>query len=273
MDQQPQAPRPPQPPTGPPQPPTGPQQPPTGPQQPNPYGAPQPSGNKKTGLIIGIIIAAVLLIGGGVTALVITLNNKDSKSSSQSSSKSDDSSKKKDDSKSDSADNDDKLRSANATTAKYLTEFDAVCSTGSISNAADYTKPYKIVAFYGSPTRDDNWSQVSLPYKATYKADYDKFETTNVVACLTPDKASAVKSKTCDFKSGSDNVSIDYYAVKYNVSLYEAKSGKKIKDLGTVNGPADTCPTFATYSKSDPKIYAKPDTASLDGLLAGFAAQ
>ena len=263
MDQQqqsPQAPQPPQPPQGP--------QPPIGPQQPNPYGPPRPSGGKKTGLIVGIIIAAVLLIGGGVAALVITLNNKDDKSISQSSSNSSDSSKK-DDSTSNA--DDEKLRSANATTAKYLTDFDALCDTGSISNAADYAKPYKIAAFYGSLDRAGSWTQVSLPYQATYKADYDKFETTNVVACLSPDKASAVKSKTCEFKSGSDNVSIDYYAVKYNVSLYEAKSGKKIKDLGTVNGPADTCPTFATYNKSDPKIYAKPDTQALDTMLSSFA--
>lgn len=268
MDQQPQPAQAPQPPQ-PPQPPQGPQ-PPMGPQQPNPYGAPQPSGGKKTGLIVGIIIAAVLLIGGGVTALVITLNNKDNKSSSQSSSNSSDSSKK-DDSSSNSTADDEKVRAANATTAKYVTDFNKVCETASISNAADYAKPYKIAAFYDSVTGSDYWTQVSLPYDANYKADYDKFETTNVVACLSPDKTSAVKSKTCDFKSGSDTVSIDYYALKYNVSLYEAKSGKKIKDLGTVNGPADTCPSFVSYNKSDPKVYAKPDAQALGDLLATFA--
>ena len=80
-----------------------------------------------------------------------------------------------------------------------------------------------------------------------------------------------VKTKTCDFKSGDDPITVDYYATVYNVTVYEAKSGKKIKDLGTVSAPASTCPMFATYNKNDPKLVASPDTAAVDALIAEFA--
>lgn len=236
------------------------------PGMPNPYGQPP---KKNTGLIVGIIIGVALLLAGVATALIILLSKDDGdtkkKDDTKSSSKQED--KKKDE---DTTANDDKKRAANAKTAQYMSDLSTVCEVGSITNAADFTKPYKVAAFSKSAERN-SWSAISLKYNAPYTVKYDEFTQANVVACLSEKDDARVKTKTCDFKSGGEAVSIDYYATTYNVTLYEAKSGKKIKDAGTVNAPASTCPMFASYSKSDPKIIASPDTAAVDAVIAEFA--
>ncbi len=262
--QQPQAPTPPPVAPQPPQPSVTPPQ----PGVPNPYGQPP---KKNTGLIIGIIIGAILLIGGGV-ALALTLSNSGDKkedSSKQTSKDSSDNTTKKDTEEVPA--NDDALRAANAKTAGSLTDFKAVCEVGSVSNAADLAKPYKVVAFSKEDNGRDYWSQTSLKYGAPYYVEYNKFEQANVVVCLSETISSRVKAKTCDFKSGEDNLTIDYYATAFSATAYEAKTGKKLQDLGTINAPASTCPMFASYDKNDPKIIANPDATALDAAVAKFA--
>ena len=253
---QPQAPMPP---SAAPQPPQAPQ-----PGAPNPYGQPK----KNTGLIIGIVLGIIVLLGGGV-ALALTLSNSDDKKNGDSSQERDDDENKSDES--DEAADEDKLRAANAKTASSMTDLKAVCEIGSVTNAADLQKPYKVAAFSKEDTARDYWSQVSLKYDAPYYVKYDEYAKVNAVVCLTEDSDARVKAKTCDFKSGGENVSIDLYATKYEAVAYEAKSGKKIEELGTVSGPASRCPSFVSYDKSDPKIIAKPDSDALDALVAKFA--
>lgn len=244
-----------------PPPPAAPQPPQAG--TPDPYGQPPKS---KTGLIIGIVIAAVLLLGGGATALILTLSgDKDTKDNTSTS--------RQDDEKpaEDEAADEDKLRAANAKTAAYMSDLNAVCEVGSISNAAEFTKPYKVAAF--SKANDDrSWATVSLKYDAAYNVKYDEFEKVNAVVCLDEKKDAAVKSTTCEFKSGGETIKIDYYATSYIATLYEAKSGKKVKELGSVSAPASRCPMFASYNKEDPKLIAKPDSAAVDALVAKFIA-
>lgn len=259
MDQQPspQAPIPPQAPTGMP------------PQAPTPYSQPP---KKNTNLIIGIVIGVVVLLAVVGTILALTLSSKDNgdsdKKDEKTTSKTD--SSKKEDTEADDA----KKRAANATTATSLTSFNVVCETGSISNAASFEKPYKVVAFSSYDRGGDrqSWSQVYLKYGASYEVKYDSFAEANVVVCLKEDTSKRVKSQSCDFTSSGEKVSVDYYATQFEAVAYEAKTGKKIKSLGTVNAPAAKCPTFATYVKSDPKIIASPDKDALDVLVAAFAA-
>ncbi|HEY1085211.1 MAG TPA: hypothetical protein VGE34_00610 [Candidatus Saccharimonadales bacterium] len=253
MDETPQAPTPPTPPIAP-QPPVN---------TPNP--APTPSSNK--GLIIGLVVGGVvlLLVVVGII-LAIVLSNKGSDTSKNSDTQ------KTSDQEDQPETSDDSLREANGETAKYLSNFDAVCENGSIANAATFTKPYKVVAFSKNST-SRSFSQVTLAYKATYAADYKKFEDVNVVACLDEKAGSAVKSKTCDFKSDGKTISLDYYAVKYTLTLREAKTGKLIKTLADINGPATSCPFFVTYDKSNPKYYARPDSDAVDAALKAFAAE
>jgi hypothetical protein len=165
--------------------------------------------------------------------------------------------------------------------AASLTDFDAVCDGGSISNAATYGKPYKIAAFapYDEPNpmremTNTRWSEVTLGSRADYRANPDDFRSTNVVACLTRKSGTEVKSRTCDFKTDSgEHVTVDYYAVQYDIELREARTGKHIEQLGAVDGPAASCPFLLWVNKRDRKAYADPDHAAVDAELAEFASR
>ncbi len=235
------------------------------PNTPNNSVPPSPGSNK--GLIIGLVVGVIvlLLVIAGIV-LAVTLGGKDTKNNTQDR-KNNTNTTKTDESKEDA------LRSANAKTAKYQSEMSAVCENGSITNAGDFAKPYKVIAFSKNST-NRNYTSATLPYGTDYAAKYsDPIESVNVVACLDEKPDTAVKSKTCDFKSGSKMTTLDYYALKYTVTLREAKSGKLIKTLEDVNAPATTCPMFATYDKNDPKYYARPDSTALDAAIKQFVTE
>lgn len=221
---------------------------------------PDPYGNKAPKQPIGLIIAAILagVIILGIAAQALFMNNdtsddpKDNRSSSE---------RKQDD-------DDAKKRAANSKTAARIGDFGTVCETGSISNAAEYKAPYKVAAF--SKTSDKrSWSQVTLKYDADYTVKHDEFSDVNTVVCAKEDEDSTVKTKECEFNRNT----LDYYATVYEVSIHNAQTGEKIKDLGTVSGPADSCPMFVTYDRNDPKIIAKPDQAGIDAKIAEFISE
>jgi hypothetical protein len=163
--------------------------------------------------------------------------------------------------------------------AQSLSDFDVVCDRGSISNAATYGKPYKIAAFAPdvrpspmSQVSSDHWTEVTLDSRADYRVSPENFGSVNVVACLTKKAGTEVKSRTCDFKTDAgENVTVDYYAVQYDIELREAKTGKGIEGLGTVDGSAARCPFLLWVNKRDRKMYAEPDHAAVDAKLAEFA--
>ncbi len=222
----------------------------------------QPPKKLSTGAIAGIVggvIFIILLIVGGIV-LANTMNKGDSKSNNSDSSKNEDG-KTQDESA---------LRSANAVTADSMSDLGAVCKNGSVKNAAAYEKPYKFALFDNNSARG-SWSNFSVSYKNEQVVKYADFAQANVIVCLDRDDSTAVKSTTCDFKSGGETTTVDFYAVKYKTTLYEAQSGKKIKELAAVNGPAGTCPSFVTYDKSNPKIYGDADKTELEANLAAFA--
>jgi hypothetical protein len=159
----------------------------------------------------------------------------------------------------------DEQRQANAKTATSASDFDIVCKNGSVSNAGAYTKPYNSVAF-NEGKREGSWESTTLE-GARGSSD---LESINVVACLTRVEGSEVKSGTCEFDSGGEEISVDHYAVEYDIELHEAKTGKSIKNLGTVNGPADSCPFLAFFDSESPRLYGAPDGAALNQKLEEF---
>ncbi|MCV7102121.1 hypothetical protein H7I01_17395 [Mycobacterium palustre] len=158
-------------------------------------------------------------------------------------------------------------------------DFDVVCDGGSISNAAAYGKPYKIAAFAPDDEPDPmreitgvHWRAVTLDAGADYRMNTDDLQSTNVVACLTRKSGTEVKSRTCDMKTDAgEHVGIDYYAVQYDIELREARTGKHIEQLGTVDGPTTSCPFYVWVNKRDRKTYAEPDAAAVSAKLAEFA--
>lgn len=163
--------------------------------------------------------------------------------------------------------------------ATSVSSFDVVCDHGSIGNAAAYGKPYKIVAF--APDEEPNpmnqlsnthWSEVTLDSRADYRVNPEDFRSANVVACLTRKPGTEAKSLSCDLKTDAgEHVTVEYYSSQYNIELREARTGKRIEQLGAVNGPATGCPFLVWINKREPKLYAGPDAAEVDAKLAGFA--
>ncbi|MUL66335.1 hypothetical protein BOO86_17820 [Mycobacterium sp. CBMA 234] len=164
------------------------------------------------------------------------------------------------------------IRGEPPTTATSADNFNAVCNNGSVSNAADYQKPYKIVAFYESVVLMSKWAKVSmLDREATYSGADLPPSSINVVACLSRQTATEKKEGTCEYESGGDKDRVSRYSVEYDLELREAKTGKRIKSLGSVSGPSTRCPIMATYRSSSLKIYGDPDKDQLDAKLKEFA--
>lgn len=163
--------------------------------------------------------------------------------------------------------------------ATSVMSFDVVCDRGSISNAAAYARPYKILAFAAIEEPDPmnelsntHWNEVTLDSRADYAVSPNDFQSANVVACLTRKPGSEVKSRTCDLKTDSgERVAVDYYSAQYDVELREARTGRRIEQLGTVDGRVTGCPFLVWVNKREPKAYARPDAAALDAELAEFA--
>lgn len=222
-----------------------------------PNAAPPEQKKSKTGLIVGLILGFVFLfvIIPIVLIIIFVLMRGDDKKTNTSSNTGSNSTQREPQGD----------PTANAEVATSASDFKVLCEGGSISNAADNGAPYKIAAFAMNTAKPyPSWSTESLPYNSEYRADHDKPTSINAVACLDEVSGSAVKSKACEFTSSGEKISIDYFSVKYKLTLREAKTGKVIDESKTVNGPANTCPMFASYNKEDPKLHADPDEAALE---------
>lgn len=156
----------------------------------------------------------------------------------------------------------DEQRAANAITAEWSTEFDVVCKDGSVSNAGAYAKPYKFAAFYQG-MQDGSWYGVADQRSETLSE-------INVAACLARKSGTEVKSGQCESTAWDKPVTIDHYAVEYDIELREARTGKYIGNLGTVNGPAGDCPSVAFFDWVPDKLYGEPDGEAVAAKLAGF---
>lgn len=235
----------------------------TSPQPVTPTPDPIKPPKKNIGQIVRIIIGLICLIAMGAYLVnSLFLGNDPSKKTSSN------------DTTSSQQNDDEKLREANAVTATSMAKLGTPCQVGSVTNAAAFAKPYKVAAF-SKTSIDRSWSNVSLDSTADYSVKLSDYEQVNVVVCLEEKEDATVKSSVCDFKSGDKVTSIDYYATKYDATAYEAKSGKKIKELGEVSAPAPAsrCPIFTMYDKNDPKLIAKPDSDTLNALVAKFVSE
>ncbi|WP_160110827.1 hypothetical protein [Mycolicibacterium houstonense] len=157
----------------------------------------------------------------------------------------------------------DEERAANAITAEWSTDFDVVCKDGSVQNAGAYTEPYKFAAFFQG-LQDGSW------YEVADQRSEDLSEI-NVVACLIRKSDTEVQSGQCESTAWDKPITIDHYAVQYEIELREAKTGKYIGNLGTVNGPAGDCPSLVFFDWIPDKLYGEPDGAAVQEKLADFA--
>lgn len=218
-------------------------------------------------LIVGIIIIILVLIGG---AAFLFLKDRQSRGTSTATTSSD----SQTDAQTDTASQTPTEASiANATVAKSLRDFDAVCKKGSISNAADYTsnKTAVIYGLYNSPATPDYWSSTAVGYDKSYYPGTDEYQNVSVVACLAYIDGSPSTSKQCEYTDKTNKtVAITYTSTKYSLAFYEAKTGKRISEGQDINGPATTCPSIITYDQNTKVAYAQPDTNAIEAAFDTF---
>lgn len=159
-------------------------------------------------------------------------------------------------------------RAKNAEDAQFVSSFSTVCERGSVSNAGAYEKPYTIVAFHQKEMDDDYYADVNFDYDSAYNSVDYSVASTNVVACLSQKEGTEKRAGTCEFDTDFGKDEIAHYSVQYDIELREARTGKSIKDLGTVEGPAGKCPTLVY--QPGPRIYAGPDPKALEATLDAF---
>ncbi|TDC67004.1 hypothetical protein E1258_01160 [Micromonospora sp. KC207] len=163
--------------------------------------------------------------------------------------------------------------SNDAVTARYSSDLSSVCDGSPILNAAAYSGPSgaKAYTFANSIERPTFWSTKSVSSEKPYYAKSADFESVSVVACLKVNEGSEGTPKKCDYKDNSGKrVSISYISSRYAMTFYAAKTGEKIGDGGTVNAPANRCPSFISYNKLTMRSYASPDSGTIEAALDKF---
>lgn len=163
-----------------------------------------------------------------------------------------------------------KQAQAQSFAATRTADYGQVCKGGIAANATTYQSgpnPHPIVLFTQSVSDPDNVSQLNLTYdKRAWDPDSKRIETTQLVGCF-KSKSLGI-SKKCEFEKGGKPFLLDYFAVSYELTVREAKTGKVV-GTKVVNGPNLTCPSFTSY-RDDLKIYAKPDQGLAEEAIREF---
>lgn len=160
-----------------------------------------------------------------------------------------------------------------ATTAKTSSDFSDVCEGGAIENAAAYDKPYKILAFVlDTSGPKERWKTTYPSFRETWSVENADFAQANAVVCLKLKAGSEKKVKTCPYQVKGKQIDLGLYSAEYEATAYEAKSGKKVTDLGTVAGTAEKCPSMVFTNPDDPREVAQPDRDALTSMFNSFAA-
>lgn len=154
--------------------------------------------------------------------------------------------------------------------AKALDDYKTICADGGlVSNATAYSgaSPHPVVLF--EKGSDDKFAQSLVSFKdKTWAADPAKVTSGQLVTCIARKADTEVKLKTCPITDSATKVTanVDFYSSKYTVDVYEAKTGKKLTTFEN-SSVSTICPTSATYSKADPKIFAGFDLVALETSL------
>ena len=197
--------------------------------------------------IVGIIL--IVLLVGGIFIALIYKDSKDTKTNAPTSGNS-------------------------LITATSLLDYANVCNGAKITNANMKSTTIRPIAFFDEVTTNSGQysrSDVSLE-DSTWEADYTKYTDTQLVGCLTRIKETDTGIK-CDLTDDSkQDQKVPVYNVTYRLTIRDAVTGQLLATKN-VDGTATTCPYFATYTQTNPKIYAVPDKATLSAAVKEFVVQ
>ena len=207
--------------------------------------------NAKTQKLFFTIVAVIVsvLIVGGIFLVLINKDSKDTKTNAP-------------------------TPGISQITATSLLDYANVCNGATITNAITTKSTIRPIAFFDEVTTNSGQysrSDVGLEDK-TWEADYTKYTDTQLVGCLTRVKEtdSGIKCDLTDDNKKEQKVPV--YNVTYRLTVRDALTGQL---LGTKNIDATTttCPYFATYTLTNPKIYAIPEKANLAQAVKEYVVQ
>lgn len=157
-------------------------------------------------------------------------------------------------------------------TAESYRDFGAVCGGFTVKNAAAFTnKASAIIAtFSQSPRTGGSWSYEDVGYGKSYTATDGDFTKINTVACLHEIRDTKVLAKTCSYDRNGSQIQVKYYSINYKLSYYQAKTGQRIADGGTLEAKADDCPSFVVYDEATLSAYALPPNDRIDVAHTAF---
>ena len=154
-------------------------------------------------------------------------------------------------------------------------DFGAVCGGFTVSNAAQFSKRSTsfIATFSQSPRTTDSWAYEDVGNGKTYTKTNGDLTKINVVACLHEIRDTKLFATTCDYQEDNRKVTVKYYSIRYKLSYYEARTGKRIADGGVIEATAGECPSFVAYDPQTLTAFATPDNDTLDVAHMSFLSQ
>ena len=113
-----------------------------------------------------------------------------------------------------------------------------------MTNASPYDPSApKISAYSNHPGDEEQFYSRSVGYGEPWEVEYDKFQKTSVVACMSADPASVKPAGTCTAKDADDKkFKYTVNTVDYTLTFVEATTGSQIGAEQKVSGSSTDCP-------------------------------
>lgn len=136
----------------------------------------------------------------------------------------------------------------------FANDFTPVCSGAGLTDAAAYEKSagkiHPILVMY-KKADDQKWSKYYSKLVEGWETDWKEIAKTELVVCVDPTERK--KAKECPFEKDGNKFLLEMYDTKYDVKLYESKTGTLIKETKLDLKAANQCPMFQMFRNATEK--------------------
>ncbi len=161
---------------------------------------------------------------------------------------------------------------SNATKATSINDFANVCKDKQIENVGSYSgdNPHPIVLMKDDVNNKNEYSVPNITLSDSgWQAKSDDYLSTQLVGCIHLIKEQK-SGNNCQFTNTSGNVvSLPLYNADYTFKVYDAKTGT-LQGSNELKADTSKCPTFATYSDENPKLYSDIDKTQLNEVVRKY---
>jgi hypothetical protein len=164
---------------------------------------------------------------------------------------------------------------SNAGAQLFPDDFQGVCSGATESQAADYARSRQHKAVYFETYEDkllDESTRLPPDWTVQFDATSNAYAAVDVVGCgVRTDQKLARKCTGYEDQDTSTKGSVNWYTATYELSAYEATTGKKLGSV-TVKADSQDCPTFASFDEGQDEIdmYDSPSDQVVTSFLKKF---